>query len=719
MVETSSTRRALLTLSLIALLAACGDATATPRASVSSAPASAGPASSVAATAQPTLAPVPSYAAATPVAEQGGSDTSELIPPTFETGDVPAYEAPAPAVTSNAKTGAAAQLATGSAGPDGGTITVSKPGDPLDGLTITVPAGTYATTVSFTISEKSLDTTTIASGYTAASAVVTIDNGGAVATGDPVLVTIPASVPDGADVAGLYLHPDASLDLLPVVAKDAKGATVAASHFSDIVLAVVDWTKIPATVDSGFRPGADDWEFPNYGSFIAPGGHCLGQSLTAIWYYDTKRLSGASPLNGLYDNNGAGLKTPALWQDDSDGYRLASTIQRESPAIPTAATWFRSFKASPNVYAYAMLRAAIGLTGHPQLVSIADAQGGSKHAIIAYRVTPQRIYVADPNYPGKLRSIKWDETTGALGPYYSGDSAGSIAAGGGVAYTQFAFLPYTAAVSDATVGARWAEFETGKIGDDVFPSLPLEYFTGAKDATGQEIWAPLDPTVTTSEQMLRVRVTGSPAGTLLRAYLGARQVDKQLLELKIKLQSGANDVGVSEFGGVGGSYKYVDFLRSTVTYEPIDINGTWKGTLTFDKISVDEAARKKAKEQGCDFAILEALKDKPLPATLEFDVDRTTGKGTGTLTIDASAAMPESSDASQPQPVPLKVTYQDGKIAFDLSEACGGSGSACSMTGTVSGGPTTDPADDTIDGTVTVTGEGYSAGATFTVTREP
>ena len=664
-----------------------------------------------------TLAPVPSYAVASPVTSDGAADLSSLVPPDFETGDVPAYQAPAPATKATAKAGPAAQLATGSAGPDGGTITVSKPGDPLDGLAISVPAGTYASTVQFTVSEKPLDTKAVADGYTAASAVVSIDNGGVPATGDPVLVTIPAAIPDGADVVGLYLHPDASLDVLPVVARDAKGATVAAPHFSDIVLALVDWSKIPTTVDSGFRPGTDDWEFPNYGSFVAPGGHCLGQSVTAIWYYDTQRLAGASPLYGLFDNNSADPKTPTFWKDDSDGYRFASTIQVESPAIPTAAAWFRSFKTSPNVYAYAMLRAAIGLSGRPQLMSIADAQGGSRHAIIAYRVTPQRVYVADPNYPGKLRTITWDPATGTLGPYYSGDSAGSIAAGGGVAYTQFAFLPYSAAVSDDRLAARWAQFETNSVGSDVFPKLPLEYVSG-QDSQGNDIWTPLPAAVTTDQAQLRVRIAGTPTGSRLGGYLGTKLAAQGTGELKIALKEGANDVGLFEEGAKDGYWEYVDFVRAAVTREPIDINGTWEGTLTFNVITADQAAQDKASAEGCDFSIAEALRDKALPTTIEIVADKD-GTGTAKLTIDASAADPQASEASKPTPVSLTLVYRDGEITFDLSQACGGASAACTMTGVPSAGPTADPADDTITGSLAVKGEGFEADAAYTVTRQP
>ncbi|MBK8641821.1 MAG: hypothetical protein IPN15_06215 [Saprospiraceae bacterium] len=79
------------------------------------------------------------------------------------------------------------------------------------------------------------------------------------------------------------------------------------------------------TQESGFRPGIDDWEFPNEGSYIEPEGHCAGQSLTAMWYYHVHKLS----LNEhpLYDRFST-LPSP-IWQDNVKGYRFSSVIQKQ------------------------------------------------------------------------------------------------------------------------------------------------------------------------------------------------------------------------------------------------------------------------------------------------------------------------------------------------------------------------------------------------------
>ena len=44
-------------------------------------------------------------------------------------------------------------------------------------------------------------------------------------------------------------------------------------------------------INSGFKPGVDDWQFANCGSYIAPGGHCAGQSLSACGISANNRMA--------------------------------------------------------------------------------------------------------------------------------------------------------------------------------------------------------------------------------------------------------------------------------------------------------------------------------------------------------------------------------------------------------------------------------------------
>jgi hypothetical protein len=708
----SLTLRMLAPLVAVLMVAACGGSSpATPESGVQ------GSGVPVAGSGAPGSAAAGSPAASLAIAPlvDGISDPSSLVPPILEQGDVPPAEPATPAVKGSLTLATSAALASQTVGSGGGTIKVAKAGDPLDGLTIAVPAGTYTADVRFTVSERSISGSTFGSGVTPMSPLISIDNGGVVAGGDPVLVTIPATVPAGATVVGLYYHGDGGmLDPLPVTSSDAGSVTLAAAHFSDIFLALLDKAAIPATVESGFRPGVDDWEFTNYGSYVAPGGHCEGQVDSEIWYYVNQRLGGgASPLHGLYDNNGAPEKTPTLWQDDSDGYRLASVVQAGPHTNPAVWESYSNLDNSGTL-TYDLLRLAIGLTGEPQELAIWDAAEGHGHAIAVYRVTPTRVYVADPNYPGRLRTIAYDAATGVLGPYSSGDSAGSIATGGAVSYTHFAFIPAEAAKSAATIAAAWAEFETSTIGDSTFPAYSLEVWTG-QDEEGNDVWKPLEKEYTTSDAKLRVRLV-VPAGGQgdLLIYRGASKLSDWGNDLTVDLKDGVNDLGFYEMGVVNGAWTYVDFLRIPVTMGPMDINGSWSGSLTFTEINMDAAAEKKASDEGCDLAVLEALRGKEMPMTLDLTANKE-GKGKGTFVIDASSLNTGSDNGSSTtsEPTTLPLVYEQGLITFDFGDQC--SGGTCTMTGT----PAVVNGEDTIKGAMSFAGSGYSARAEWTVTREP
>ena len=204
-----------------------------------------------------------------------------------------------------------------------------------------------------------------------------------------------------------------------------------------------------------------------------------------------------------------------------------------------------------------MFRTAIALTGEPQLVAIADANGDNGHAMVVYRVTPNRLYVADPNYPESLRTIRYDATTGKLGPYNSGANAGSIAAGDGVVYTRFAYIPAWASASDAAISRHWAEVKDKTIGNDIFPAYGLEAWKGV-DKDGKDIWVPLIDGYKTPDPTLRIRLVPPAEGDKATMAVFRDAEEKPStgwgLEQKIDLEEGPNQIGVYELGAAGGKW---------------------------------------------------------------------------------------------------------------------------------------------------------------------
>ena len=106
---------------------------------------------------------------------------------------------------------------------------------------------------------------------------------------------------------------------------------------------------------------------------------------------------------------------------------------------------------------------------------------------------------------------------------------------------------------------------------------------------------------------------------------------------------------------------------------------------------------------------MQALKGKDLPMTIDFEVD-SEGTGTAQMTIDVSSL---GDKASEPAAQTLQVSYVKDVITFELGDSCNSSG--CAMTGKVS----QQDGVDTIDGTLTLNGEGFSAAAAWSVTRLP
>ena len=523
-------------------------------------------------------------------ASPGGADTrtdeaSLPAPVSEESGDLPAPVEPPSPLNLSLTVGTAVPIAAATIGATGGSL--HDPSD-ANGFRLDLPAGAVGQDAHFAVSAAPISglAAEAASWLTPITPLYAVDDGGATFA-LPVSVTlplgtagakaVPASSPD--QVAMVFTYDAASGRIAPLspISADATSLPAAAAHFSDFFGALVDAAGVPATVDSGFRPGIDDWQFPNYGSYVAPGGHCEGQSVSAIWYYlAQRRAAGAAPLYGLYDNNGAAEKTPTFWYDDSDGYRLASVVQADPVAVSFTYKFLQSMRDNTDGrLVYAALRAAIYASGEPQLIQMTTADHQSVHTMIAYRVTPTRVYVADPNYPAHLRTITYDAASGVLGPYSSGDNAGSIAAAGQTSYTKFAFLPPRASSSDAALAAHWAEFSDSTVGHTQFPDYRLEVVSG-QDADGNDIWVPLTDGYTAPEPTITVRLT-DPAGidaTRVGAYRGisSSPLVKAAAKITIPLEPGPNALGLREIGSKPEwtSYKYVNFVRLTVNAGPAE-----------------------------------------------------------------------------------------------------------------------------------------------------
>ena len=454
--------------------------------------------------------------------------------------------------------GSSIPVTSQSIGAAGGVLSVSNPGGPLDGMTVNVPAGAMPGPTQFDI-EYTPITGPIAPNVDPLTPLITVDNGGTFAD-DIMTVTIPVTLPAGHFAMGFFVDENGKLEGMPLVAETPTSITVATAHFSIFFIAKIAESLLTGTIDTGFRPMTDDWQFPNMGSYIAPHGHCAGQSLTAMWYYIERTLNGTSTLWNRFDNNGDAPATPDLWQDDSLGYRLASVVQEDIDWENWVRKAFKELGAADdplnwNAFLYAML-----VTGEPQYVAIYNNTVGGGHAMIVYKADANTgtLYIADPNYPGNS-SRKILYANGAFSPYNSGANKAEIDAGKGKAYEEIRYFAKTALVDWSQIAARWDEFVLGTIGDGIFPAYRLT----VHDDSGGSV--PLTNGMVISSDKLGVRVASpDPAASVgLLVYRG-----EELLRFdsnkKLPLLEGDNRLGIYVLGKVDGDWEYVDFQWVTV-----------------------------------------------------------------------------------------------------------------------------------------------------------
>ena len=411
----------------------------------------------------------------------------------------------------------------------GGTLVYTKAGDPLSGLTLTVPAGAYHMAVPWTIVADSSIVVPLPAGFSQVGPVLVITNGQDYA--DSVMtLTMPMQVASGTAVAPFYFDPATkTLEGIPLVARTATSATLATRHFSGDFIAmpgsgsqsghlrgslrsgfgsvVVVWVQIPpalliGTWSSTFRPGVDDWEFTNYGDYIAPGGDCEGMSITAMYYHYFFRL-GPSPQPGLYHQFDQSLANQ--W-DNVQGIRFAGSVQgdyhdRFVQGFNQVATLTASGLANgadPRVLTSDWILLTLKLTGHPVLMSLKGVRGG--HAVVAYAATSDgaltTVSFADPNEPGDAtRTMTFSQ--GMLLPVSLSANADVTPSPYSTAYA----MGVSAQVPLNQVSSRWQEFIGHTAGSDRYPvTYHFEIFDELNN-----IWIPLQSTFQSTSSNVKVR----------------------------------------------------------------------------------------------------------------------------------------------------------------------------------------------------------------------
>lgn len=384
-----------------------------------------------------------------------------------------------------------------SVSPSGATLTVNNSDSPINGFTLTVPQNSYNNTRTYSISYAEISGHEFGDIFNPISPLIIIKNGGGYSN-QPIEVKVPIKKNEDEFAIGFFYDEiTGKLEALPAITQDDSSITIITRHFAtstisngislnkkmdgsslgNLVISTIKESALSsqAIVSTGFIPGIDDWEFINYGSYIASGGHCAGQATTAMWYFYEKKLKGDPPLFHRFDKFNESTKPGKLWQDNPQGYRFASTIQNDFDWDG----WIRNVNIQSYLQpiAWKTFIAAILMTGEPQSVIIKESATNAGHAMIVYKIniSEGKLYIADPNYPNNrgvdgtesIRTIKY--TNGKFEPYASYLKVGDP----GTVFDQIAFFGKTSNIDWSQIQKRYTEMENGIVGNDRFPKYKL------------------------------------------------------------------------------------------------------------------------------------------------------------------------------------------------------------------------------------------------------
>jgi uncharacterized protein YfaP (DUF2135 family) len=390
-------------------------------------------------------------------------------------------------------TGSKVSVASSSVGASGGTIAVTDSSSPLYGLKIVVPETATTEPVQFDVSYSTVSSVSgLEDQASVASKLIAISTSGSDSWNlfkvfdKPVEVTFPydanAANNDNAPVRFYwYDGQTGKLDATGFLSEDKTAHTITflSASFSDFVAIKLDLNfsellGVNYSVDTGFRPSSDGWFIPNYGSYLTPGGMCLGMVSYAKWYFSY--MKGGNGI-GLYDKYIEG--TPTEWRDDNTAIQLAARAHLGTSGIWSALTTQEYNWATSNAreVAISWLHGMI-VTDEPQLIGLkARSNNGTyldyAHAVMTYGYSNGMFEIYDPNFPGsssgdRMREIPFTYTNGFNETYVSGKTRAD-----NLVFNIFYHAGSKMAATPSAYTGLYLSAEKKFTGDSEFPTVTL------------------------------------------------------------------------------------------------------------------------------------------------------------------------------------------------------------------------------------------------------
>ncbi len=384
----------------------------------------------------------------------------------------------------------------------GGTISINRPGSQLNGVRLQFDAGALGAAAVVTITEESLAGYNLSAGMTAltpgigvSSTAGRLDAGVSIRfpatpqTGkilmvgyaDPVskrVTAIPTLKQDATSITALV----PSLDASGTAGVQIAGSLMSGSRMDEpkslMFLLAINEELLNRDFDTGFRPGADDWDFPRMAiadlAFLKRPGQASmpfaavddGMVTTSLWYFVNRRAASGS-LHGSMQ------LLPQQPLSSRYGIRWAALAEKDVPPISqTGGLLIREWNdwATDDRGRFQWLQfqgiKAMMLTTFNRPVPVVlletdnpDEFNSEAHPMaIAYRTAGNTLYLAWPGSPGSEIQVQFSEQgmTPFLLPNQNG-TANMVRAIGGIHYVNV--------IDDSKLAAQWTRVANRTIGD--------------------------------------------------------------------------------------------------------------------------------------------------------------------------------------------------------------------------------------------------------------
>ena len=353
----------------------------------------------------------------------------------------------------------------------GGTISVTDPGDPLQGTQIVFAPGAlgdpsdtitigYANTL-----PSGLNANALAAGVIPVSPIVTIDKMGPTPFQLDVTVTIPYSTSAlGAPDYPAVIYWDPTLKQyqpVQVISADQTNGLVTFStkHFTSFVAiglrglslmlrGSIPWATQLRSIDTFFTPQSNGFEVQNFASGL-PGasgqGVCFGLASYAAWYFAAQ--PSANPLFLQYQT-ASDPGVPHLPQEDAIARELVAKTY-----IDTVKD-FQPQTQLPPVLTLEQFLIQMLVTNSPQLAYLNSTTGAHSVVLYAWDSTSLSFSVYDPNVPApqpQPPAMVWNFLSQTFAPWTSAN----------ITFTTINFDAYGSHYDPATLTALFASTETG------------------------------------------------------------------------------------------------------------------------------------------------------------------------------------------------------------------------------------------------------------------